>query len=166
MRPEDPGSSPVSGIRREMPAAAPTFAEIAGDAISRLAGGVVAGHNVIFDLRLLDAELRRLGHQLPTLAYLCTRELAYLLGVDVPNHSLAALCHYFGIDQPRWHTASDDAAATAALLARLVALAASYGRTDLARLWLLAGPRPTGRMGPAGRLIARVAACRNEANVG
>jgi DNA polymerase-3 subunit alpha (Gram-positive type) len=149
-----------------MLAAAPTFAEIAGDAISRLAGGVVAGHNVIFDLRLLDAELRRLGHQLPTLAYLCTRELAYLLGVDVPNHSLAALCHYFGIDQPRWHTASDDAAATAALLARLVALAASYGRTDLARLWLLAGPRPTGRMGPAGRLIARVAACRNEANVG
>ena len=128
VRPDDPG---LSGTRAEMLAEAPAFSDLAGNVLSRLAGGVVAGHNVSFDLRFLDAELGRIGLHLPTHRYVCTRDLATLLGCDVANRTLAALCAYFGIAFDRWHTAADDTAATAAVLAALLERAVSYGRVHL-----------------------------------
>jgi DNA polymerase III epsilon subunit-like protein len=120
-----------TGTRAEMLAEAPTFADVAGDISVRLAGAVVAGHNVSFDLRFIDAELGRLGVRLPSHSYVCTRDLATLLGCDVANRTLAALCVYFGVTFERWHTAADDAAATAAVLAHLLARATSFGRVGL-----------------------------------
>ena len=126
-----PDLTPLVGRRAEMLDGAPTFAEVAGDVIGPLAGHVVAGHNVSFDLRMIDAELGRLGAHLPSLRYICTRELATLLGCDVPNRTLAALCAHFGVPFERWHTAADDTAATAEVLVRLLDRATGFGRVAL-----------------------------------
>jgi DNA polymerase III epsilon subunit-like protein len=129
-----PDLMPLTGQRAEMLAEAPTFAEVAGDLVGRLAGRVVAGHNVSFDLRMLDAELVRLGARLPSHPYVCTRELATVLGCDVPNRTLAALCAYCGVPFERWHTAGDDTTATAAVLGHLLDRAQGYGRVELAAI--------------------------------
>ena len=121
----------LTGPRAEMLAEAPTFAEVAGDIVGRLSRHVIAGHNVNFDLRMIDAELSRIGARLPSHRYVCTRELATLLGCDVPNRTLSALCAYCGVPFDRWHTAGDDTAATAVVLARLLDRASGYGRVEL-----------------------------------
>jgi len=154
VRPADVALTPA---RAEMLAGAPPFAEVAGEVISRLAGRIVAGHNVSFDLRFLDAELERLGHRVPTHTYVCTRELATLLGCDVPNRTLAALSVYFGVAFDRWHTAADDTMATAAVLAHLLDRAAGFGRVELdslAATWPgLGGSWP--RLAAGGRRMVR-----------
>jgi DNA polymerase III epsilon subunit-like protein len=129
-----PDLMPLTGRRAEMLANAPTFADVAGDVVSRLAGHVVAGHNVSFDLRMIDAELSRIGARLPSHRYVCTRELATVLGCDVPNRTLAALCSYCGVPFERWHTAGDDTVATAAVLVHLLDRARGYGRLELAAI--------------------------------
>src|SRR5258708_26575119 len=78
--------------RAEMLAEAPGFAEIAGDLLACFSGRVVAGHNVSLALRFIDFELARIRASLPRPPYVCTRELATLLGCDVPNLTFAALC--------------------------------------------------------------------------
>ena len=147
----------AAGGRAEMLEDAPAFTDIAGEVVTRLANHVVAGHNVSFDLRFLDAELARLGARLPSHSYVCTRELATVLGCDVANRTLASLCVYFGVPFDRWHTAADDTAATASVLAGLLARAAGFGRVELASVdcrWSGFGSEwpalPTG-----GRLLAR-----------
>jgi DNA polymerase III epsilon subunit family exonuclease len=131
VHPDDAG---LTGARADMLAEAPAFADVAGDILARLAGGVVAGHNVSFDLRFIDAELARLGLRLPSHSYVCTRDLATLLGCDVANRTLAALCVYFGVAFDRWHTAADDTTATAAVLASLLSRATGYGRIQLSAI--------------------------------
>ena len=146
-----------TGPRAEMLAEAPPFAEVAGEVLSRLATGVVAGHNVSFDLRFLDSELGRIGAHLPTHRYVCTRELATVLGCDVTNRTLAALCAYFDIEFSRWHTAADDTAATAAVLRALLDRARGYGRVHLdgiVSVWSgMGGQWPV--LASTGRLLAR-----------
>jgi len=39
---------------------APSFADIAGDVEARLRRGLIAGHNTLFDVSMIDAELLRL----------------------------------------------------------------------------------------------------------
>ncbi len=110
---------------------APSFAEIAGSLCAKLAEGIVAGHNVTFDLRLINAELRRLGAELPGLVYFDTHSVATVLDVDTPNRSLAVLCHKLGIEFTRWHTAESDVEATAALISKLLDRARNWGRVDI-----------------------------------
>ena len=64
--PIPPSATDVHGITDEMVAAAPTFAEIADEVLSRLDGCDIGGFNVrAFDLPLLRAELQRVGVSLP-----------------------------------------------------------------------------------------------------
>lgn len=134
IRPDD---RPLTG-RLEAVREAPTFAEIAGALRSRLEGCVVAGHNVTFDLRMLEAEFKIAGGWLPELWYFDTHRVATMLEVDTPNRSLAVLCSEMGVPFVTWHTAAGDAEATAALVQRLLERAAGWGRTDpwsLCRSW-------------------------------
>ena len=86
----DLGPTHIHGITATQAMAAPTFQEVAGDVISRIAGAAVVGHNVTFDFRFLESEYRRLGHQLPDAVLLCTMQLAKRADPDgLPGRKLA-----------------------------------------------------------------------------
>jgi len=111
----DLGRSEIHGITGADVAAAPDFAEIAGDVGQRLNGAIVAAHNVRFVLGFLRAEYGRLGIALPSFPTLCTLQLAHGLGGASPR-SLHACCAAAGVEHPEPHTAAGDARACLALL--------------------------------------------------
>lgn len=58
----DMGPTHIHGIRAEEAIVAPTFEEIAGDLCQFLSrAGLLVGHNILFDLRFIQAELARMG---------------------------------------------------------------------------------------------------------
>lgn len=130
IRPDD---RPLAG-RLQAVTNAPTFGQIAGDLIERLSSGLIVGHNVRFDLRLIDAELRRMGIELPAVSFLDTYKVATQLNVDTPNRSLAVVCDALGVEFHQWHTAEGDAEATAKVTVALLERAAGWGRTDIEAL--------------------------------
>lgn len=63
----DVGPTHVHGITQEDVAQAPTFAEVVGDVLSRLAGVMFVGHNARYDRDFLAAELSSAGIFLPAI---------------------------------------------------------------------------------------------------
>src|SRR5688500_9063975 len=57
----DLGPTSVHGIRGRDLESAPSFEEVVGDVLDRLAGRVVVAHNARFDCAFLEAELERSG---------------------------------------------------------------------------------------------------------
>lgn len=85
-------------------------------------GGVVAGHNLAFDLTLLDAEMRRHGFGPLTIAgpvfdvYIVDRHVdKYRKG----RRTLAALSDHYQVALTHAHTADDDARAATLIAARI-----------------------------------------------
>lgn len=115
----DLGPQHIHGIRAQDVLRAPSFAEVAGDLAARLAGRVVVGHNLNFDLRFLAAEYARINAAVPLEHGLCTMLLSgsYL---DSPARSLAACCASAGIPHAHTHSALHDARACAGLLGFLI----------------------------------------------
>jgi DNA polymerase-3 subunit epsilon len=111
----DLGPTSIHGITGRDVANAPTFVEIAGDALQRLADAVVVGHNVAFDLGFLRAEVARLGYELPPVEGLCTLGLSCSVGFYSAG-SLDSCCQEAGVAHEAKHSALGDARATAALL--------------------------------------------------
>jgi DNA polymerase-3 subunit epsilon len=114
---EELGAQFVHGITRAMLDRAPAFPDILPELLSRLAGRVVVGHVLAFDVACLAAEFRRAGTDLPDLAPagLCTSDLAQLHLPDSPR-SLESCCAATGVRIVDPHTALGDARATASLL--------------------------------------------------
>ncbi|MFO8071409.1 MAG: 3'-5' exonuclease [Polyangia bacterium] len=81
----------------------------------------LVAHNLSFDWRMLDANLRRVG--LPSLdggsERYCTFRTARTLYPRAPRHTLASLLDLLGLEGANSHDAWDDARAAASLLARL-----------------------------------------------
>ena len=116
----DLGPVAIHGIHATDVISAPPFDDIAGDVTDRVSGSVLAGHNVLFDISFLAAELARLGVELPTLATVCTLALSCRVSLPAPNRRLASCCQALGIPLHQWHSALDDARATAELLSALM----------------------------------------------
>lgn len=116
----DIGSRAIHRISALQVLEAPTFTEIAGDVLLRLANMVVVGHNVDFDLSFLRAEFGRCGWEVPGWDGLCTLELSVLVG-NSGSRSLEACCVAEGIRHEDAHTAGGDARAAAELLRRYLA---------------------------------------------
>ncbi len=116
----DVGPTHVHGIEDADVAAAPRFADIAGDVARRLAGAVFTAHNVGFDLRFVAAEYERLGHRFPALPTLCTMSVARQLDGTLDSYNLDSCCARFGIRRPEAHSALHDARAAARLLQMLL----------------------------------------------
>ncbi len=95
---------------------APPFAEVAGDILTRLAGTVFAGYYPHFDFRFLKSELKRLGHDIPSLGLLCINEVARDVAPDLPGRKLEVCCTHFGVPLADAHSAFADAVATAEVL--------------------------------------------------
>ena len=100
----------------------PAFLEFAGSA-------VLVGHEVAFDLRFLEPEVRRLG--LPSLAashaILDTRLLSRSLHGPGESHTLDAVAQRLGVPIAGRHSALGDAVITAEILVRLLALVQKRG---------------------------------------
>ena len=111
----DLGPTSIHGVTGRDVALAPTFAEIAGDVLERLADAVIVGHNIRFDLAFVRAEVRRVGYELPLVDGLCTLALSCSLGFDSAR-SLGACCQQVGVAHEGSHSALGDARATARLL--------------------------------------------------
>ena len=111
------GPTRIHGIEDQWLAAAPSFAQMAGDLRDRLVGRILTAHNARFDTDFIEAELRRVGITTTgEVTMFDTIDVTSLL--DMPNKLIEA-CAHLGIRyQP--HAALDDARATAQMLGKLM----------------------------------------------
>ncbi|WP_020391336.1 exonuclease domain-containing protein [Kribbella catacumbae] len=112
----DLGPQHIHGILTADVLAAPEFADVAGRLGELLAGRMVVGHNVEFDLGFLRAEFARLGFTVPLITErsMCTMALAGYLHPGA-KRTLGACCSAARISLEGWHSALADTRATAQL---------------------------------------------------
>ncbi|GAA1643573.1 hypothetical protein GCM10009744_37370 [Kribbella alba] len=115
----DLGPQHIHGILTADVLAAPEFADVARHLGRLLAGRMVVGHNVEFDLGFLRAEFARLGFAVPLITErsMCTMALAGYLYPGA-KRTLGACCTAAGISLEGWHSALADTRATAELFSR------------------------------------------------
>ena len=115
----DLGPQHIHGILTADVLAAPEFADVARHLGGLLAGRMVVGHNVEFDLGFLRAEFARAGVAVPLITErsMCTMALAGDLYPGA-KRTLGACCTAAGISLEGWHSALADTRATAQLFSR------------------------------------------------
>jgi DNA polymerase-3 subunit epsilon/CBS domain-containing protein len=110
----------IHGIDERAVAEAPTFSEFAHTLQQALAGRVVVGHHIAYDLAVLRHEAARAGvawHEPPAL------DVGLLLGALEPtlaDLSLEGVTRWLGLRIERRHSAAGDAEAAAAAFAALL----------------------------------------------
>jgi ATP-dependent Lhr-like helicase len=143
LRPErDLGPTAIHGIRAREVADAPSFEEVLGEILDRIAGRVVVAHNAGFDKAFLEHELARSGLEIEPLPTLCTMELATRLGIGGTRRRLSDCCEALGPGLENGHTALGDAAGAGAVLAAYLSRhgpasgrALVRGQVQAAELW-------------------------------
>ncbi len=148
----DLGPTSIHGITGRHVISAPTFAEVTGDILARLADAVLVGHNVRFDLTFVWAEFARVGYELPPSDGLCTLDLSARLGLSTAR-SLAACCQHAGVAHSDSHSALGDARATAGLLSVTLEHARRTGQAVAVPASLSAASLP--KLVPSGRTHTR-----------
>jgi DNA polymerase III subunit epsilon len=115
----DLGPQHIHGILTSDVLAAPEFGDIAAQLGELLAGRMVVGHNVEFDLGFLRAEFARLGVTVPLITErsMCTMALVGYLYPGA-KRTLGACCAAAGISIEGWHSAMADTRATAELFSQ------------------------------------------------
>ena len=116
----DPGPTHIHGISAADLAGAPPFAEIADELDHRIAGAMVAAHNLSFDAGFLLAEYNRAGLEVPARSAVCTLQLARFTLPGIGGYSLAACAAALGIDHPNAHRALPDTRVTAMVLGAMI----------------------------------------------
>jgi DNA polymerase-3 subunit epsilon len=113
--------SKLTGITNAMVENAPTFNEIAHSIHSLVCDKIFVAHDVNFDYKILNTELKRTGLMLKQ-EKLCTIELSREIFPNKPSYSLGKLCEELGIVIPTEdrHRAAGDALATTKLLEMLL----------------------------------------------
>jgi DNA polymerase III subunit epsilon len=122
----------LTGITQAMVLPAPRIDTVLPSLLEFIGGAVVVGHNVRFDLRFLDAALRRAGSGRLANRWVDTAALARRLVRDeVPDCRLGTLASRLRLDHLPSHRALDDALATGDLLHALLERSARLGVTGL-----------------------------------
>lgn len=129
-RPVPAASTAVHGITTAMVAGQPTLPEVLPDLLRFADGTVLAGHNVGFDLRFLQAAADAAGVRLD-LPVLDTLLIDAALHPDHESHTLEAIAERLGVDVVGRHTALGDALVTAEVLVRQFVLLRRSGVTTL-----------------------------------
>jgi DNA polymerase-3 subunit epsilon len=123
-----PAITVLTGITQSMVLPAPRIEEVLPSFLEFVAGTVIVGHNIRFDLSFLDAAIRRHGYARLGNSSVDTCGLARrLLGDEVPNHRLHTLAERLRLPHRPTHRALDDVLATADLLHVLLERAGSLG---------------------------------------
>jgi hypothetical protein len=87
----------LTGIDDDLLEHAPSFEEIAGTAVELLAGAIIVGHNVDFDLGFLNEELKRIGQPPLVNDRIDTLALASRLLPGIRKPTLHAVAQRLGI---------------------------------------------------------------------
>nr|NLD41645.1 3'-5' exonuclease [Actinomycetales bacterium] len=111
----DTGAVSIHRMTNEMVRGAPLFGDVASEILSRIDGAVAVAHNANFEERFLSAELSGAGVATPTLPALCSLWLGRRT-FDTPNHKLATLADFVGVEFLDAHAALGDVRAVAGLL--------------------------------------------------
>ena len=98
----------LTGIRNEMVADAPTFAQVAEELAERLDGRLFIAHNARFDYGFVRNEYQRLGQRFRA-DVLCTVRLSRRLFPEHPRHNLDSLIARHGLEKGDRHRALADA---------------------------------------------------------
>lgn len=98
----------LTGISNAMVADAPSFAEVAGEAMKRLEGRLFIAHNARFDYGFLKNEFKRLGTTFRA-PVLCTVKLSRALFPEHRRHNLDSLIERHGLQAEARHRALADA---------------------------------------------------------
>lgn len=106
--PIPPEIQALTGIRDDMVRAAPTFAGLADEVMSRLHDRVFVAHNARFDYGFIKNECRRLGLKY-TADVLCTVRLSRRLQPEYSQHGLDAIIARHGLVADGRHRALGDA---------------------------------------------------------
>lgn len=116
------GPRHIHGLSRSELRSAPTAKVVLTELSRRLQGTTFTAHNAKFDATFLGESARRSHIALRLTPVLCTLKLSRQLDPDRQmSHRLADICARYGIALDRPHDALEDAIATAAVLARLLA---------------------------------------------
>jgi len=129
-RDSDPEALAVHGLTRDFLADKPRFADVAQEFLNFIDGAQLVIHNAAFDVKFLDAELNKIGHN--ALKQYCSGVTDSLLRAREmrpgKRNSLDALCDAFGISNA--HRTLHGALLDARLLAE-VWLAMTRGQDTL-----------------------------------
>ncbi len=110
----------ITGITSAMVFGQPTAGAVLPRFLDFLGGHVLVAHNLPFDERFLNAELRRLGRPPLPNEGLCTLRLARRLLPGLPSKGLSRLIDFYGIRVEGRHRALGDAEATAVVLKKFL----------------------------------------------
>ncbi|HXK59351.1 MAG TPA: 3'-5' exonuclease [Acidobacteriota bacterium] len=162
----DVGPTWIHGITNDDVRHAPLFPEIAGDVAERLAGTVLVGHNVRFDLGFLRQEFQRIDSPLPeAIPSLCTMRLAGRYGLHPPEGKrLVHCCSHLGIPYQEGHIGLADAKATAALFQLCLSAARKNSEVTLGQLGCSAIPLSTSFMPTLPRCGRTLSRARSKAD--
>lgn len=134
-----PGSTAIHGITPAMVADAPSFAEVYPALERLMAGTVVVGHQIAFDLAVLRAECARHGCAWSEPRSLDTALLAAALLPHAGGASLDAVARELGVGTHGRHTALGDSLVTAEVFASLLPRLADRGIATLGQATAFCG---------------------------
>ena len=142
-QPVPPLVTELTGIADRMLSGAPPLLHLLPTVTDFLAGAVLVGHNVGFDVAFLEAAYEANGSRPPIGRVVDTLTLArHLLDGEVPDMKLRTLAaHFRAAHQPK-HRALPDALATADVLHALIERAAGFGVFTLEALLEFPAPVP------------------------
>lgn len=116
------GARRIHGITRATLRGAPALDEVIADVGARLAGRILVGHNLAFDLAFLQRAARRSGVELDVHGRLDTLVLSRRLDpAHELSHRLVDVSERYGVTLANPHDALADAYATAEILPHLLA---------------------------------------------
>lgn len=118
--PIPPATTAVHGIDDSMVAQAPAFRDIAAEVQALLAGNLVIGHTIAYDLAVLQREATLAGAPWEQPRTLDVRHLARVAAPSLAHYDLDRLCAWLAVENTARHTAMGDALATAQVFVKLV----------------------------------------------
>lgn len=131
-RPIPPRAIAVHGISDAMIASAPVFADLADRVQSLCDGLVLVGHNIGFDLAMIEREMKLMGRDWRRPIALDTLNLYAALRPDAKMLDLEAIAADLGVEVRGRHTALGDALMTAEIFGRMMPFLADAGVDSLA----------------------------------
>lgn len=111
-------------ITTEILQKAPVFQQIIADFFNFIKDGILVAHNAHFDLRMINRELKRVGHKKLVNRTIDTLKITRKKIKGIDTQKLPNLAYYFNIPMNQHHLAKEDARVLAKIFPFLIELLA------------------------------------------